>query len=132
MSVFVDTSALLAVLDADDSHHVAASARWTELLEADERLDTTNYVLVETHALVQSRLGMTAVRTLIDDIVPALHVHWIGEDEHATSVAALLTASRRLLSLVDCASFEVMRRRGLGRVFAYDRHFGEQGFEVLR
>lgn len=42
MSVFIDTSALFAVLDRDDEHHPAAAARWRELVEADEALFSSN------------------------------------------------------------------------------------------
>jgi len=41
-----------------------------------------------------------------------------------------LTAARRQLSLVDCISFEVMRRRGIKTAFTFDDHFAEQGFET--
>ncbi len=43
-----------------------------------------------------------------------------------------VAAGRRQLSLVDCVSFEVMRRIGLNRAFCLDPHFEEQGFEVLK
>jgi predicted nucleic acid-binding protein len=131
VSVFVDTSALLAVLDADERRHGAAKARWTALVESEEALVTTSYVLVEVHALVQSRLGVPAVRSLAEDVLPVLHVHWIAAEDHAAAVASLLTAGRRRLSLVDCASFVVMRRTGVTRAFAYDAHFAEQGFVTL-
>jgi len=62
MSVFVDTSALLAVLDAGDAQHPHARAAWQTLLHGDEPLVTTSDVLVETFALVQNRLGMDAGR----------------------------------------------------------------------
>src|SRR3972149_4948245 len=58
MSVFVDTSALLAVLDAGDAQHPHARAAWETLLQQDEPLVTTSYVLVETFA---HRLGVTAL-----------------------------------------------------------------------
>ncbi len=45
MNVLVDTSALLAVLDADDAHHGAAQEVWQELLNRDALLLCTNYVL---------------------------------------------------------------------------------------
>ncbi len=54
---FVDTSALLALLDADERYHMACAYAWRSLLAADERLMTTNYVVVESFALVQHRLG---------------------------------------------------------------------------
>jgi predicted nucleic acid-binding protein len=131
MSVFVDTSALLAVLDADEANHQAAAVQWRTLMGADDGLVTTNYVLVETVALIQRRLGIDAVRVFDRDVAPVLEVIWIDEARHRTAMAALVTAGRRDLSLVDCVSFESMRRSGVTRAFALDRHFDEQGFELL-
>jgi uncharacterized protein len=131
VSVFIDTSALFAVLDRDDAFHIHARAAWSSFLEDDENLITTNYVLIESCALVQNRLGMDALRTLLDDVIAVIGVQRITEADHRAAMAAVLAAGRRDLSLVDCSSFEVMRRLALRHVFAFDRHFNEQGFEVL-
>jgi predicted nucleic acid-binding protein len=131
MSTFIDTSALLAVLDADDTQHPRAARAWADLVGGGEDLVTTSYVLVETSALAQACLGLGATRLLNDDVVPVLRVTWVDEALHRTAMAALLTAHRRDLSLVDCVSFEVMRRAGIGRAFAFDRHFRQQGFGLL-
>jgi uncharacterized protein len=128
MSIFVDTSALMAVMDADDQNHVAATAIWSELVTAGADLVCTNYIIVEAFALIQHRLGMGAVRTCHEDIVPVLNIEWIDAHQHARSVAALLIAGRRQLSLVDCSSFETMRSFGIHEAFTLDRHFAEQGF----
>lgn len=129
--IFVDTSALYAVLDRDDQNNAAATATWRELLEADQTLLVTNYIIVETTALVQHRLGMEAVRVLAGEIVPVLEVHWITEADHMHAQNALLATDRRKLSLVDCSSFHAMRTRLLRSAFAFDPHFREQGFELL-
>ncbi len=131
MITFVDTSAFLAVLDADDAAHARAKKCWLDLLDAESDLVCTNYVLVETFALVQRRLGLAAARSLQENVLPLLTVEWIDAEAHARAVAALLVSARRRLSLVDCASFEAMRKLGLTRVFAYDRHFAEQGFTLI-
>ncbi len=131
MMVFVDTSAFLAVLDADDTNHRTAARIWEKLLKDQAALVCSSYVLVETFALVQRRLGMKAVRVLDEDILPLVKVEWIGEDIHQQAVSAVLVANRRNLSLVDCASFAVMRRLGIREVFTFDKHFLEQGFETL-
>ncbi len=128
MSVFVDTSALMAVLNADDQNHAAAAAVWTDLVTSNEELICTNYILLEAFALVQNRLGMEAVRTFQEALVPLLRIEWIEAEQHSRAVAALLTASRRQLSLVDCASFETMRSAGIDEAFTFDRHFSELGF----
>lgn len=129
--VYVDTSAFYAVLDADDERHPQAKETWVTLLEGQARLVTTNYVLVETCALLQHRLGLEAVRVFHADVLPVLSLIWVDEDIHRAAASALLTAGRRRLSLVDCVSFEVMRRGGIATAFALDPHFAEQGFSLL-
>ena len=132
MSVFVDTSAFFAVLDADDENHDTARQMWEGLLTQEEVvLVCSNYVLVETLALVQRRLGIPAVRTFQEDIMPVLNVEWVDETIHQVGIASVLAAARRGLSLVDCVSFEIMRRLGIKTAFAFDHHFEEQGFECL-
>lgn len=131
MSIFVDTSALLAVLDAGDSNHPPAKSAWERLVSQKFALVSTNYVLVETFALVQHRLGMVAVRTLHEDILPLISIEWVDAQGHYTSAMALIVAGRKELGLVDCATLEAMRRLGITSVFAFDRHFPEQGFELI-
>jgi predicted nucleic acid-binding protein len=131
MSVFVDTSAFLAVLDRDDANHARAAKFWRSAVAAGERWITSNYVLVETLALIQHRLGLEAVREFSQDAVPILDIRWIGAKEHESALAMLLSAGRRKLSFVDCTSFELLRSFGIRRVFAFDRHFREQGCDCL-
>ena len=129
--ILIDTSALYAVLDRDDQNHSAAAATWNRLLEMDEPLVVTNYVIVETTAIVQHRLGLEAVRVLCGEILPAMDVHWITEADHINAQNALLATDRRKLSFVDCSSFHVMRSLRVRIAFAFDPHFREQGFDVL-
>lgn len=131
MSVYVDTAGLYAVLDADDENHGAARRAWMDLLNRQEQLLCSNYVLVECFALVQHRLGIAAVRALQDDIVPVLSVHWVEPDTHDAGVSALLTSARQRLSLVDCVSFVLMRQLGMRTAFTFDRDFREQGFSCI-
>lgn len=131
MRVFVDTSALLSVLDADDSHHFATGPTWARAIAEDWLLVTTNYVVLESIALVQHRLGLAAVQALCDDMLPLIDLHWVDDTLHAAAVTALLAARRRRLSLVDCVSFAAMRRLRLATAFSLDPHFAEQGFTCL-
>ncbi|MBI4860207.1 MAG: type II toxin-antitoxin system VapC family toxin [Candidatus Riflebacteria bacterium] len=131
MTVFVDTSAFLALLDGDDVNHPAAVACFRDLRTEGSRLRTTNYVLVETTALIQARLGIAALRAFRESYQPLLDVTWMGETDHERAFAAILVVGRRRLSLVDCASFDCMRGLGLLRAFTFDRHFTEQGFERI-
>jgi len=130
VTTFVDTSALYALLDAGDLSHVRAAQLFPELV-ARETLLTHNYVLMETTALVQRRLGMAAVATLLNNLIRPLDIIWIDEQIHGHAADALLAAQARKVSPVDWTSFEVMRRRGLNCSFAFDDDFTAQGFRTI-
>lgn len=129
--ILVDTAALYALLDRADPAHGLAVATFEHLRAADEHLVTHDYVLVEAIALVQRRLGMDAVRRLVDDLLPLLDVVWVDAGLHAEAQEALLAAGRRDISLVDRTSVLVMRRHGIHRVFTFDADFAAEGFDVL-
>ena len=127
----MDTSAFYAVLDADDDMHRSAWDVWADLLTRKVHFVTTNYVLLEITALLQSRMGLDAVRAFSSDILPILSIVWIDEAAHRSAYHALLVSGSRRLSLVDCVSFEVMRRLDLDTAFCFDPHFSIQGFSVV-
>lgn len=55
MSVYIDTSAFLAISNADDRWHHAAIITWEKLLNSRMVIVTANYVVVETAALLHRR-----------------------------------------------------------------------------
>lgn len=131
MDVYVDSSAFLAVLDADDKNHEQAKKVWKELLTSEVSLICSSYVLVETYALVQNRLGMEATRVFHEDIYHLLQIEWVEKSLHMYGINSVLIANRRSLSLVDCVSFVIMRKLGIKKVFTFDTNFVEQGFECI-
>jgi predicted nucleic acid-binding protein len=131
MMVFVDTSALYAFIDVRSAAHRGVLSAWHAALAQDDTFVSSSYVVVETAALLQRRLGIQAVRDLHDHIAPALDIVWVDEEMHRAAMRTLLDTGRRDLSLVDCVSFAVMRRLSIGRAFTLDRHFQERGFECV-
>ncbi|MDD3719279.1 MAG: PIN domain-containing protein [Actinomycetota bacterium] len=131
MRCFVDTSAFIALLNRDDRFHGRAKARWQELLSDDVPLVTSNYVIMETFTLAMHRLGRRAAKDFNDAVVPVLETVWINEDIHGAAVSSIVVSGKRNLSLVDCSSFEIMRRLGVERAFAFERHFRDQGFSLV-
>jgi predicted nucleic acid-binding protein len=128
LTIFLDTSGLYAVFDRDDTNHSKAKTAWVELLREGAVLLTNNYVLLETAALLQHRIGVAGVRALHEEVTPLLQVDWVSEEQHRSGVEAVLAAGRKKLSLVDCVSFQTMRSRGVRSAFCFDVHFREQGF----
>jgi len=128
--IYIDTSAFYAIFDQDDANHPRAQKIWTRLIESQEAIVCNNYVLVETYALLQHHFGIRAI-TDLQKIIPLIQIDWITSEHHRLAAAALLAANLRSLSLVDCSSFETMRRLGIEKVFAFDNHFRRQGFGLV-
>lgn len=133
MRVFVDTSALYALLDEDDENHAPARDWFTnEASDPSMLLTTHSYVVVESCALVQRRLGADAIRVLLDVLMPTLSVLYVDRDMHQRAAAAYTAAlSNRGVSLVDRVSFETMRHLGLDAAFVFDDDFRAEGFETF-
>lgn len=131
MRVFVDTSALISMLDAADPNCRQAGETWRQFPTRGDCPVCTNYVVVETLVVLQRRLGMAAAEAFQQDVVPLLSVHWVDAELHGIGVANLFAARRRGLSLIDCISFAVMRRLGIDTAFTFDAHFAQQGFVCL-
>jgi uncharacterized protein len=131
VTVFVDTSAFFALLDNDDAGFASTFPVWRRGIDEAAGFVTSNYVALESAALAQRRLGMDAVCTLLDELLPMVEVLWVTDDDHRKGVDLLLLANRRQLSLVDCVSFAVMRRHGIHEYLGLDPHFTEQGFTPI-
>jgi predicted nucleic acid-binding protein len=125
VKVFVDTSALMALLDEDDVHHREASATLRSLVDTVE-LVTHNYVHLEAIALARRRLGAAAAARLIDALLPIMTTRWVDEALHTTAVVAHRAASGP--SVTDYVSFGIMRLEGIDIAFAFDHDFETAGF----
>jgi predicted nucleic acid-binding protein len=129
--VFVDTSAVLALLSPSDEHHAASRRVFDRLQARAAPLFTTSFVLVEVYALLGRRMGPAAIEAFRTDFAPLLDIVWVGADIHEAGLDLLLERRILDLSLVDAVSFVVMRERRLDEVFAFDRHFADEGFTLL-
>jgi len=131
MSLFLDTSGLYALLVGSEAAHEATLAAFRQEVEGGTSLFTTSYVLVESYALLQHRIGLAPVRDLHQVLLPLLSVEWVAAPLHQRGIRRLIAEGRRRLSLVDCVSLELMQQRGLRRVLGLDRHFAEAGHTLL-
>ena len=129
-AVFWDSSAILALLDADDSDHERAVAIAGQLASERRPSFITNYVEVEAHALLLRKLGRTLAREwLLAGGLPVIRV-LPQEEDRAREIIARYSAKD--WSLCDAISFAVLHGRGISRAFTFDRHFLQySGIEVL-
>lgn len=129
--IYVDTSAFYALLDRSDRHHKGASSLWPTLLDSNVTLITSNYVVSETVALLQKRIGFEAANLWHRDILGVLEVWWVDAETHQRAYELWLNLGRRRLSLVDCVSFVTMHYHQIEKAFCFKPHFIDHGFDLL-
>jgi len=129
--IFLDTSAIYALVDAADPNHERAKELFGKALEMGAEFLVHNYILVESAALLQSRLGLgPALRFLKES--ESFRIHWVTAQDHRRAVRLLEERGKRGLSLVDCLSFLVMREHRVRKALAFDPDFSQEGFELFQ
>jgi predicted nucleic acid-binding protein len=128
--VLWDSSAILALLDADDADHGAAKLIARRIAAERRPSFITNYIEVEAHALLLSKLGRAlALDWLLRGGLPVLRVL---PHEEVRAKDILERYSDKDWSLCDAISFAVLEIRGVRTAFSFDGHFKQFGrFEVL-
>lgn len=128
--VLWDSSAILALLDADDADHGRAVAAADRIVVERRPSFVTNYIEVEAHALLLRKLGRVIARQwLLSGGLPVLRV-LPQEEERAKAILA--GHADKDWSLCDAISFSVLDSRGARTAFTFDRHFRQYGrFEIL-
>jgi predicted nucleic acid-binding protein len=130
--VFVDSSVYLALLDADDEHHLEATQILHQLAQARYRQFTTNVLLIESHALILSVLGRARAAQFLRDMEESntvvLRVR-AADEERAKQI--LFQYDDKDFSFADAISFAVMERLAIRLAFTFDRDFAQYGFTVL-
>ena len=127
--ILVDTSAAYASVNRNDPHHSEAVSLFQAANDKGEALLTHSYVVSEAVNLIQRRLGLAPALAFLQDL-DHYTIHWMDRDDHDEAAALFRARNRRGLSLVDCASFVVMRRYGVTHGLFFDADFEREGFEL--
>lgn len=127
--IFVDTSALLSLLDADDPRQ--ASVREAFASRATDDLVTHGYVVAESIAVARRRLGVDGAIALIDDVLPALKLVPVDGELHSAALASYRASLPSGTSFVDRVSLAVMARDSIQTAFVLDSDFAAAGINVI-
>jgi predicted nucleic acid-binding protein len=123
--VLWDSSAILALLDADDADHDRAVDVAHRIAAESRPSFATNYIEVETHALLLRKLGRAIAREwLLGGALPVVRV-LPHEEERAKAILA--SHGDKDWSLCDAISFATMESRRVRTAFSFDHHFGQYG-----
>lgn len=132
-SVFVDTSAFVALRNAAEAEHERARAALSELLAEGAALYTSNYVFAETYTALMVRVGREEAiewgrRFRASGAIGLVRVE---EGVEGEAWEILERHGDKAWSYVDATSFALIEREGNREAFAFDAHFGQRGLRVL-
>lgn len=132
IEILVDTSALVALADADDRGHQVVVTWFLEHAQ-NVRLVLTNYVFDECMTLMKSRFGAEAAISFGQRIRSSQFCRFVqlsAEDEVA-AWQIFVQYSDKSWSYTDCSCLALMRRLGIEQALATDRHFHQMGLTVV-
>ncbi len=134
-SLFVDTAGWADPILRNTPDHARMATLYRDVLASGRPLVTTNYVLSELAALLTTRARAPRAEILayLRDIRTDPHVHVVPVDSALDEEAWDLLDQMldKEWSLVDAASFVVMRRLGITEALTTDHHFSQAGFVRL-
>jgi len=132
-SIFVDSSAWIALLSGRDQHHDKADRAFRSIIASRRRMLTTNVVLAEIHRLLLYRAGIRAAATALEKIEasPLVVIKFPDSTHHASAKAWIKKLQEHPISYADAVSFSVMEAAGCKQALTYDHHFDIAGFDGL-
>ncbi|MCB1035786.1 MAG: type II toxin-antitoxin system VapC family toxin [Acidobacteria bacterium] len=124
-AVLWDSSAILALLDADDADHRKAAQVAARIATEKRPSFITNYIETEAHALLLRKLGRVLAREWL--LAGGLSVLRVHPEEETRAKELLVRYADKDWSLCDAISFAVIDRRNVAAAFSFDRHFLQFG-----
>ena len=129
MRVFVDSSAIVALLVKNDDNHAQAVEILNRLTRQGTELVLSNFIVAETYNLIAVRTTPAKAREwLLANTWPVERVSHIDEKR---ALEIIKTYDDKDFSYTDAASFAMIERFAIDYAFTFDRHFQQYGIPVV-
>ena len=127
--VFIDTSAIAAVMNRTDQYHKEAVRIYKEIIVNDYSAVLTNFIIAETHALILNTTHNISLglEWLMEAAYKDFTVVRPSKNEELEAVNLLAMYKDKQWSLVDAISFTIMEKLSIPYYFSFDEDFRQTG-----
>jgi hypothetical protein len=131
--VLLDTNGWIALLNTSDNLHESARRIWAQLAKQKTPIVVTDWVVAETGNGLARFTVRASFQRAVELIESSPRSSLVTIDKELRRAALRLYNDRpdKTWGLVDCASFELMKGRGIRSAFTDDQHFKQAGFRRL-
>ncbi|MEK6590969.1 MAG: PIN domain-containing protein [Nitrospinota bacterium] len=131
--IFLDTSFIIALEDADDQNRKMAITFWNSFKKKPAKLTTTTYVFDETVTFLRKRISYAKAAYVGKLILssPMVEMVHISKEDFEKGWEMFLKYQDKYFSFTDCLSFLVMEQRNIKKALTFDEHFSQKGFCMI-
>jgi predicted nucleic acid-binding protein len=131
--VFVDTHALVAIVNADDTHHASAFEAFAALEHRRTRVFTSDWVLAEFLCSTSSRRTRAAAARVVDELraAPLTTILEASREDWTRAYKLFRLRRDKDWSFIDCTSIVLCADLGIHHVLTHDHHFTQAGLTIM-
>ncbi|MBI2119292.1 MAG: PIN domain-containing protein [Elusimicrobia bacterium] len=131
-SILLDSSAIFALINLEDSHHENALIINDSLIHRHVTLILPNFLLAESHTILNKRLGPNVARDFLNAALQDFEIERVTiEDEWAAHAILQQVTKKKDISYFDAILVAVAERLGIDEVFTFDHHFRLLGLKMV-
>jgi predicted nucleic acid-binding protein len=131
--LFLDTSFIIALEDADDQNHFSAMSYWKKFKKHPDKLSTTTYVFDETVTFLKKRISYEKAVEVGNRLLssPMLYLVHVSQEDFKKGWTMFQKYTDKGFSFTDCLSFIIMGQQNINEALAFDDHFRQMSFLTL-
>ncbi len=133
--IFIDTSSFFILIAKNDKFHRKVKETWEDFQINDKySLYTSDYIINETLTLVQAKINKKTAIELGNILLNSkiLNIGNIDSELWQEGWRIFKKYQDKEFSFIDCISFAFMKENGIKKAFAFDKHFSQFGFELIK
>lgn len=129
MRVFVDSSAIIALLVKNDSNHEQAMEALSRMVRQGAELVMSNFIIAESYNLIAARVNSFKAREWL--LANTWPVERVGRLDEKRALEIIRKYDDKDFSYTDATSFAMIERFAIDFAFTFDRHFQQYGIRII-